>query len=190
MQEFFPAIVSLLISLLVAFEVIPASQEKLFLEVAQTLQESQTAEGAVSPSAVVAVPPSDLPQVLVTKVVDGDTIKLENGQTVRYIGIDTPETKHPTKADGCFGAEASAKNTELVLGKMVTLQKDVSEVDRYDRQLRYVWVGDQLVNEVLVREGYAVARSYPPDVALQEQLVQAENSARENNRGLWGDECK
>ena len=123
----------------------------------------------------------------VISVVDGDTIKLENGQTVRYIGIDTPETVHPFKPVECFGKEASAKNKELVEGKTVRLEKDISETDRYGRLLRYVYVGDVSVNDYLVRNGFASAVSYPPDVKYQEQFNEAEKEARENKRGLWAD---
>lgn len=124
-------------------------------------------------------------QVKVAEVVDGDTIRLVDGRTLRYIGIDTPETKHPTVEQECFGQEAAAKNKELVEGKVVELEKDVNETDKYGRLLRYVWLDGQLVNEVLVAEGYAVARSYPPDVARQEQLRLAEAKAMTDNKGLW-----
>ncbi len=123
----------------------------------------------------------------VTKVIDGDTIKLENDEVVRYIGIDTPETVHPSKPVQCFGEEASKKNTELVEGKEVKLEKDVSDTDKYDRLLRYVHVGDTFVNDYLVRNGYAYSSSYPPDVKYQDQFAQAEEEARENKRGLWAD---
>lgn len=123
----------------------------------------------------------------VMRVVDGDTIKLENGQIVRYIGVDTPETVDPRRAVGCFGKEASAKNKELVLGKEVRLVKDVSETDKYQRLLRYVYAGDLFINEYLVREGYARASSYPPDVKYQDLFRDAEREAREANRGLWAD---
>ncbi len=122
---------------------------------------------------------------LVTKVIDGDTITIEGGEVIRYIGIDTPETVHPSKPVECFGKEASSKNKELVDGKRVKLGKDVSETDRYGRLLRYVWVGDIFVNDYLVRQGYAYAYTYPPDVKYSEQFVQAQQEARENNRGLW-----
>ena len=127
--------------------------------------------------------------VKVTQVVDGDTIKLSTGETVRYIGIDTPETVHPIKPVECFGKEASNKNKELVLGKEVRLEKDISETDKYGRLLRYVWVGDLLVNEYLVREGYANASSYPPDIKYQDRFTQAEREAREAGVGLWGSVC-
>lgn len=127
----------------------------------------------------------------VTHVVDGDTIKLENGKVVRYIGIDTPETVDPRKPVQCFGKEASAKNKELVEGKEVRLVKDTSETDKYGRLLRYVYVGDEFINDYLVRQGYAHSSSYPPDVKHQDQFRAAEQEARENKRGLWADEaCK
>ena len=122
----------------------------------------------------------------VTRVIDGDTIELENGQKVRYIGIDTPETVAPNKPDGCFGKDAANKNRELVENKYVRLEKDVNETDRYGRLLRYVYVDNIFVNDYLVRQGYAFAVSYPPDIKMQELLQNAEKEARENNRGLWG----
>jgi micrococcal nuclease len=127
--------------------------------------------------------------ILVTKVVDGDTIKLENGEVVRYIGIDTPETVHPNKSIQCYGKEASAKNKKLVEGRQVKLEKDISERDKYGRLLRYVYVGDIFVNEYLVREGYAQLLTYPPDVKYQDLFLQAQKEARKNNRGLWNS-CK
>jgi len=122
----------------------------------------------------------------VVRVIDGDTIEIEGGVKVRYIGIDTPETVDPRKPVQCFGKEASAKNEELAGGKEVKLEKDVSETDKYGRLLRYVWVGDLLVNEYLVKEGYAQVSTYPPDVKYQERFLAAQKEARENNRGLWG----
>lgn len=129
-------------------------------------------------------------ETVVTRVVDGDTIEIESGQKVRYIGIDTPETVHPQKSVECFGIEAKSKNEGLVLGKQVILKADVTNTDRYGRLLRYVYVRDDsgneiFVNDALVREGYAFSRTYPPDVMYQDQLLQAEHEAREAERGLW-----
>lgn len=127
----------------------------------------------------------------VAHVVDGDTIKLDNGQVVRYIGIDTPETVDPRKPVQCFGKEASDKNRELVEGKEVRLEKDISEKDKYGRILRYVYIGDTFINDYLVRQGYAHSYSYPPDIKHQDQFKQAEEEARNNKRGLWADNaCK
>ena len=132
---------------------------------------------------------SNWEQAVVARIVDGDTIVLTDGRKVRYIGIDTPETKHPTKPEGCYGREATAKNTELVAGKMVELEKDVSETDRYGRLLRYVYVDGQMVNELLVAQGFATASTYPPDVKYQEKLAAAQKQAQAEKLGLWGEAC-
>ena len=129
---------------------------------------------------------TDAEGVKVTRVIDGDTIEIEGGARVRYIGIDTPETVAPTSTIQCYGKEASNKNRELVEGKQVKLEKDVSETDRYGRLLRYVYVGDTFLNDYLVRQGFASAFSYPPDVKNQSQFTEAQTEARNNNRGLWG----
>lgn len=128
---------------------------------------------------------------LVTKVVDGDTFKLENGATVRMIGVDTPETKDPRRPVGCFGKEASAETKGLIEGKMVILQKDISETDKYQRLLRYAYLpledGNTLfVNDYLIREGFGKILTYPPDVKFTEQFLKAQEDAKLNNRGLWG----
>jgi len=124
--------------------------------------------------------------ILVTRVIDGDTIEIEGGQKIRYIGIDTPETVDPRTSVQCYGKEASAKNKEFVEGKRVRLEKDVSETDKYGRLLRYVFVGDVFVNETLVKEGYAFSSTYPPDIKYQDRFAKAEKAAREADRGLWG----
>lgn len=123
----------------------------------------------------------------VKRVVDGDTIELASGEKLRYIGIDTPETVDSRRGTECLGAEASARNQELVEGKEIFLEKDVSETDRYGRLLRYVYLATDSasVNEQLVREGYAKASSYPPDVKYQAKFRAAEADARANQRGLW-----
>ncbi len=128
----------------------------------------------------------------VIRAIDGDTIEvLINGEkkTIRYIGINTPETVHPSKPAECFGKEASDRNKALVEGKAVRLEKDVSETDKYGRLLRYVYVGDMMINEALVEGGYAFVSTYPPDVAHTETFRAAEVRAREAARGLWGDTC-
>lgn len=136
---------------------------------------------------------SSAERVLVTRVVDGDTIEIEGGQKVRYLGINTPETVDPRKTVQCFGKESSNKNKELVEGKKVRLEKDVSETDKYGRLLRYVYLpaekgggGEIFVNDYLVQEGYATATSYPPDIKYQDKFKAAETSARDTKKGLWG----
>ena len=132
--------------------------------------------------------PTPRQRAQVIDVVDGDTIRVDiDGVrvTVRYIGVDTPETVDPRTQAECFGAEAAARNRELVADKTVELERDVSETDRFGRLLRYVYVDGRMVNETLVREGYAVASTYPPDVRYQDRFLAAEREAREDQRGLW-----
>ena len=121
----------------------------------------------------------------VTRAVDGDTIEIEGGEKVRYIGIDTPETVDPRKPVQCFGIEASKKNKELVEGKTVRLEKDITDRDKYSRLLRYIWVDELFVNLELVKQGFATSYTYPPDIKYQEEFLAAEKEARENKLGLW-----
>lgn len=124
----------------------------------------------------------------VVKVTDGDTIHVViDGKeyTVRYVSIDAPED---TNRVDPYGREASALNRSLVEGQRVTLVKDVSETDRFGRLLRYVFVGATFVNDEMVRQGYAHAASYPPDVACLQAFREAEDAARSAGRGLWADQ--
>lgn len=123
--------------------------------------------------------------VKVVRVVDGDTIEIEGGEKVRYIGIDTPETVDPRKPVQCFGVEASKKNKEMVEGKMVRLEKDITDRDKYNRLLRYIWLDDVLVNLELVKQGFAYSYSYPPDIKYQDLFVKAQQEARDSKQGLW-----
>ena len=125
---------------------------------------------------------------LVVAVIDGDTIDVQIQNTikrVRYIGIDAPEQYLDSGEVECFAVEATKKNEALVLGETVRLEKDVSEVDRYDRLLRYVYVGEDFVNLRLVAEGYAQAVTYPPDITLSDVFKKAEAVARNTEIGFW-----
>ena len=123
--------------------------------------------------------------VKVTRVIDGDTIEIEGGEKVRYIGIDTPETVDPRKPVQCFSVEASKKNKELVEGKNVRLEKDITDKDKYGRLLRYVYIDNIFINLELVKQGFAFSYTYPPDIKYQAEILAAEAEAREANRGLW-----
>lgn len=123
---------------------------------------------------------------MVARVIDGDTIELENGEKLRYIGINTPESVDPRRKVECFGKESAAFNKSMVEGIHVRLEKDISDRDKYGRLLRFVYLEDgTLVNEVLVREGYAYASPYVPDLSRKELFRGAESDAKENHRGLW-----
>ena len=127
--------------------------------------------------------------MVITRVVDGDTVEIENGGKVRYIGVDTPETKDPRKGVECFGIEAYEFNKSLVEGKAATLEKDVSDKDKYGRLLRYVWIEETLINEELVKQGFGSVATYPPDVKYYQRLLDAQNYAKDNQLGLWK-KCK
>jgi micrococcal nuclease len=120
--------------------------------------------------------------VHVIRVIDGDTIVIEGDIHVRYIGMDTPEMLSQPEL---FAIEATQANRTLVEGKMIRLEKDISETDKYGRLLRYVYVDDTFVNAELVRLGYAVAKAYPPDTKYQRLLEQMETEAKDDQRGLW-----
>lgn len=124
----------------------------------------------------------------VVEVVDGDTIKVSWDQgieTVRLIGVDTPETVHPSQPEGCFGREASSFTQRHLDGKTVDLELDVELYDRYDRLLAYVWLDDEMFNERLVARGYGLVATYPPNVKYVERFVDAQREARERSRGFW-----
>ena len=126
----------------------------------------------------------------VVRVVDGDTIHVQLGATrekVRYIGVDTPETKDPRRPVGCFGQEASAFNERLVGGELVRLVRDVEPRDRYGRLLAYVYRArdDLFVNAELARLGYAQPLSIPPDVRFADRFAALAREARQQRRGLW-----
>jgi len=127
----------------------------------------------------------------VVSVIDGDTIKIDmNGknETLRLIGIDTPETVDPRKPVQCFGQEASNKAKELLLGRKVRIEKDATQgdLDKYDRLLAYIWREDGLFyNEYMVKQGYAHEYTYDTPYKYRAQFKADETYARENQLGLW-----
>jgi len=128
---------------------------------------------------------------VVGRVVDGDTIRVHIGseETVRLIGIDTPESVDPRSPVECFGVEASTHLQELLpVGTRVRLVRDVEARDRYDRLLAYVYRAEDglFVNEQMARDGYADVLTFPPNVAHAADFVDAVREAREAGRGLWG----
>jgi endonuclease YncB( thermonuclease family) len=125
---------------------------------------------------------------LVTEVVDGDTLHVlinNKIETVRLVLVDTPETKHPTKPIEPFGPEASKFMKDLLEGKTVKLEKDVSATDRYGRLLKYVWLNDQMVNEILLEKGLARVAVFPPDVKYVEAFRAVQKQAQEAKAGIW-----
>ena len=140
-------------------------------------------------------------QVRVLKVVDGDTIHVNLNSTeerVRLIGVDTPETKHPQKGVEPFGPEASEYTKETLGRKMVWIEFDVGQRDRYGRLLAYVWlempesgtdeeIRAKMFNARLLLNGYARLMTIPPNVKYVDRFKEYQTEARENQKGLWSD---
>ena len=119
--------------------------------------------------------------VNVVRVIDGDTIEIEGGVRVRYIGIDTPEPGQ------CFGGNATEENQKLVDGAQIKLETDIERLDRYGRLLAYVFVGDIFVNDQLVLDGVATVTTYPPNVKYVNQFLESQKKAQKDKRGVWSD---
>jgi micrococcal nuclease len=125
---------------------------------------------------------------LVVRVVDGDTIHVQLSdrvEKVRYIGVNTPELRHPQRGVEPGSHEAHAVNRRLVEGKRVRLELDVQPRDRHGRLLAYVWAGDTMVNAELLRLGYAQVMTVPPNVRHQALFLKLQRAARNSHRGLW-----
>jgi micrococcal nuclease len=129
----------------------------------------------------------------VTRVVDGDTVKVRlargrGTRTVRYIGVDTPETVKPGEPVQCYGDQASKFNERLVHGRRVRLVIGRERTDRYGRLLAYVHVrggGNRFVNAELLRRGYARTLAIPPNTDRAARFAELERRARRQRRGLW-----
>jgi micrococcal nuclease len=115
----------------------------------------------------------------VKEIVDGDTFTIENGNKIRLIGINTPEYGM------YFYEEAKDVLALIIKGKKVLIERDISDIDRYGRLLRYAYYGQLFVNLEMVIRGFANSFTYPPDVKYQEKFIEAEKYARANNLGLW-----
>ena len=138
--------------------------------------------------------PAELPEnanAIVERVVDGDTIEVSidgRSETIRLIGVNTPETKKPNTPIECFGPEASARTTELLpTGTPVRLERDVESRDKYGRLLAYVYrqPDNLFINGVLIDEGLARPYKFPPNTTFSSEFSAAADIARRNGTGLW-----
>jgi len=127
----------------------------------------------------------------VVKVIDGDTFRILNHQgeeeKVRLIGVDAPETRRTGRKEvGYYGKEATAFLKNLLADRPVRLEYDVQRKDRYGRTLAYVYLEDgTFVNDVLLKEGYAVVATFPPNVKYTDLFLKSEKNARKKKLGLW-----
>ena len=124
----------------------------------------------------------------VVAVVDGDTIEVARGsrtETIRLLGVDTPETRHPTEPVECFGPEATAFTQQRLEGRRVRLEGDVESHDQYGRRLAYVILAGERFNDELLRLGYAELLVIEPNHAHARSMLKAELDARDAGRGLW-----
>jgi len=156
---------------------------------------ASTPTPTITPTMETSSPTIQFTSLYVVKtVIDGDTIQIDvagKKETIRLIGIDSPETVDPRKPVQCFGTEASKKAKELLSGKKVGLEADASqgERDKYNRLLRYVFLEDGThINLLMIREGFAHEYTYQSNpYKYQSEFIKAEQSAREGKKGLWAD---
>jgi len=145
--------------------------------------------------------PGTYTAILVDRVIDGDTLKLANGERVRLIGIDTPEVHESVKlyrdsrksgqdikTIQALGRRSMKFTKELVEGKPVRLEFDVEKRDKYKRLLAYVYLPDNtFVNAEIIKQGYASVMTYPPNVKHADEFLKLYRQARDNKLGLWKD---
>jgi micrococcal nuclease len=124
-------------------------------------------------------------EYVVNKIIDGDTVQLDTGEIVRYLGIDTPELFVKGSGPEFFAREAARYNKKLVFMKKVKLEFDVEKKDRYGRLLAYVFVKNVFVNAELVRLGYAKAMIKPPNEKYKDLFLNHQKKALDEERGLW-----
>lgn len=129
-------------------------------------------------------------EYVVNKVIDGDTIQLDTGEIVRYLGVDAPELKTKNSGPEFYAKEAAKFNRRLVLLKKVTLEFDVEKKDQYGRLLAYVFVKKTFVNGELVRLGYARAQVKHPNLKYKDLLLAYQQKAMDEERGLWQEKKK
>ncbi|QII10011.1 thermonuclease [Candidatus Kuenenia stuttgartiensis] len=140
---------------------------------------------------------------IIVRIIDGDTLKINykgNEESVRLIGVDTPESKANKKAQKDAERTGQDISTITAMGKAsanftrglakpgdaVRVEFDVQPKDKYGRLLAYIYLANgKMLNEELVKAGYATIMTYPPNVKYQERFLKAYREARESRKGLW-----
>lgn len=136
---------------------------------------------------------SEIPENKVIKVIDGDTIEIYKNkkiEKIRLIGVNTPETVNPRKPVQCFGKEASNKLKELLSNQIVRLESDETQtnLDKYGRQLRYVFLNNENINKKMIEEGYGFEYTYKAPYKYQREFKESEKIAKSKSLGLWNKE--
>lgn len=121
--------------------------------------------------------------ISVNEVIDGDTLKMSEGTTVRLIGINAPERSEP------YYNEAKTNLENLVIGKNLDMQFDLEKMDRYGRTLAYLFTDNSFINKKMIEEGVAVIETISPNVSRSKELVQAQDNARNKCKGIWEGLC-
>ena len=121
----------------------------------------------------------------VSYVIDGDTVALSNGERLRYIGINTPEIRHPIRGLEPYGIEAKKFNEEKVNRRWVRLEFDIEKRDKYGRLLAYVFYDDIFINAELIKSGLAKVMTIPPNTKYHSLLSTLEKKARASHVGIW-----
>ncbi|HSP48328.1 MAG TPA: thermonuclease family protein [Clostridiaceae bacterium] len=135
----------------------------------------------------------DFAAVRVAQVIDGDTVRLSDGTTVRMVGMNTPETSGEPEA---YGEHAKAYAREVLENRTVYLERDVSETDQFGRALRYLWldrperideesIRKSMFNAMALAEGFAQPYTFPPDVRYADLFMEIATEARDEGKGLW-----
>lgn len=126
---------------------------------------------------------SQISNELIVRVIDGDTVVSNTGNTIRYLGINAPEKGQP------FSTESTEKNKNLVLGKSINLEYDLQVKDKYGRTLAYVFIGNKFINLEMVKSGLAVSETIQPNVKYQDQILGAQKTSRDSCLGIWSGLC-
>lgn len=133
-----------------------------------------------------SIPPDLSEPVTVIRVIDGDTIEISGGITVRLIGVDTPESVHPDETKNSdYGKAAAQWTTDLLSGQFVRLEYDTEQTDSYGRTLAYVYLDGTMVNEILLQKGLAKTMIIAPNTKYADRFKRLEQQAKDNNNGFW-----
>jgi micrococcal nuclease len=122
----------------------------------------------------------------VVYIYDGDTVRLDNGERVRYLGIDTPEMNYDSPPAEYLAEEAKIFNAGLVSKRKIRLEFDAVKRDKYNRLLAYVYCDGIFVNARMIEEGYARVYIIPPNIKYADDLLDLQREAKRQEKGIWG----